>query len=141
MVSISSFRFIQCICSSNLPITDTSFQSYIARIELALHKGDETVQEAGSKALGPLSTRYNVASLLPKWSTHLKSNSNFILRRGWTTTFGYIHLSEYEVILGLLCQSLENETDIEAKRNAAKSIGLVFERVTDVESMFLLTSC
>ena len=55
-------------------------------------------------------------------------------------TLGYLHLSEYEFILGLLCQSLENETDIEAKRNAANSIGLVFERVTDVESTFLLTS-
>src|SRR5579862_6587834 len=100
MVSISSLCFIQCICSSNLPITDTSFQSYIARIELTLHNGDETVQQAASKALGSLSTRYNVASLLPKWSTHLNINSNFILRRGWTMTLGYLHLSEYEFILG-----------------------------------------
>lgn len=133
MITISSLRFIQCICSSNLPISETSFQSYISRIELALHKNDESVQQAASEALGSLSTRYNVASLLPKWANHLKSKSNFILRRGWTTALGHVHLFEYDSVLTLLCQPLENETDVETKRNAARSIGRISKRVVNVE--------
>jgi hypothetical protein len=141
MVTISSLRFIQRICSSNLPISDSSFQSYISRIELALHKGDETVQQAASEALGSLSTRYNVAPLLPKWANHLKSKSNFVLRRGWAAALGYVYLSEYNFVLELLCHTLENETDVETKRNAAKSVGRIFERVTDVEGTSRFISC
>jgi len=79
--------------------------------------------------------RHDVSSLLPRWAIYLDGKSNFILRRGWTTALGYATLANYDSVLLLLCQSLEHEADVEAKRNSAKSIGRIFERVTNVEGI------
>jgi hypothetical protein len=131
-VIISSLRFIECICTSSLPVDDTSIQSYIQLIESSFHKPVDKIQQAASEALGALSQRYDISPFFPKWSGNLSAKTNFILRRGWALAFGYLHLSCYDDILELLCNTIENENDIETKRNAIKSVRLIFSKAPSV---------
>jgi hypothetical protein len=47
--------------------------------------------------------------------------------------FGHVRLSRYNDILEVLCNSIENDLDVEVKRNSAKSIGLIFSRITTIQ--------
>lgn len=44
---------------------------------------------------------------------------------------GYIRSSEYNEILSVLCDTIELDGDVEVKRNAVNSIGLIFSRITE----------
>ena len=90
----------------------------------------ETLQEAASEALGSLSSRFDISNNLPKWLGNVQGKASFIVRRGWATAFGYARLSRHNDILEVLCNVIENDLDVEVKRNSAKSIGLIFSRIT-----------
>lgn len=47
---------------------------------------------------------------------------------------GWIFVSDYGDILEVLCVIIENEKDIEVKRNAVQSIGLIFSRINTFTS-------
>ena len=130
LVLFSSLRFIKCISESSLPISPPAKQSYITVIENSLQKNLETLQEAASEALGSLSKRFDVSNHLRKWLGHLQGKSSFIVRRGWATALGYVRLSEYNDILEVLRSVVENDADVEVKRNSIKSIGLIFSGIT-----------
>ena len=131
----SSLHFIQCICRSNLPISPPSKQSYITVIETSLQKNVETLQEAASEALGSLSSRFDISNSLPKWLGNLQGKASFNVRRGWATAFGYVRLSRYNDILEVLCNVIENDLDVEVKRNSVKSMGLIFSRITTFQGI------
>lgn len=70
---------------------------------------------------------------MSKWFRNLKGNCSFIVRRGWTLALGYIYLAQYRDVLSVLCDTVEKETDIEAKRNAVKSLGMILSRAENVD--------
>jgi len=133
LITNASLQFIKCISSSQLPIADTTLELYIQLIELSFHKSSELIQQTASEALGELSIRQDISSHLSIWFRNLQGKSSFIVHRGWALTFGYIHLSQYDDVLSVLYDSIEREMDIEAKRNAIKSVGLIFSRAQVVK--------
>jgi hypothetical protein len=135
LVTISSLRFIQCISESKLPVSTSTIQTYIILIEGSLQKNNETVQHAASEAFGSLSCRFDISNNLPKWLGNLRSKSTFTLRRGWATALGHLRVKEYTSVLSKLCNAIEKDGDIEVKRNAIKSIGMVFSREDETEGI------
>jgi hypothetical protein len=109
-------------------------RSYITHIEQSLLKSATTIQDAASEALGALSKRHDVSSLVPKWIKAVRESSNFTARRGWAATLGHVSLSDYVGILELLSEVAESEADVEVKRNAVKSIGTIFSRLVAIQS-------
>ena len=138
LVTIASLRFIQCICDSKLPISPSSIHSYVSLIESSLDMNAETVQQAASQALGSVSARYDLAPYMQNWYGLLETKTGYILRRGWALAFGYLHLSSYNDIFSTLCTTIQNDVDIEVRRNAVKSIGSILSRVTNVQSITFL---
>jgi len=70
---------------------------------------------------------------MSKWFRNLQGNGSFIVRRGWTLALGYIYSVQYQDVLSVLCDTVETETDIEAKRNAVKSLGMILSRAENVD--------
>ena len=128
LVTISSLRFIQCMCESKLPISSSTVQTYLTLVESSLQKNTETVQEAASKALGSLSCRFDLSDNLPRWMGNLSSKSTFTVRRGWATTLGHLRVVDYTNVVSKLCDAIQKDGDIEVKRNAIQSVGLVLTR-------------
>ena len=137
-VTISSLRFVQCISETQLPVSTSTIQTYIALIETSLQKNNETVQQAASEALGSLSNRFDMSNNLPKWLGNLRSKSTFTVRRGWATALGHQRVKDYTSVLSKLCDAIEKDWDIEVKRNAIKSIGMIFLREDEIKGMSLL---
>lgn len=95
----------------------------------------ETVQQAASQALESVSARSDLTPYVKKWYGLLETKTGFILRRGWALAFGYLHLSSYEDTFSTLCTTIQNDVDIEVRRNAIKSVGLILSRVANVQSI------
>jgi hypothetical protein len=136
-VNIASLRFIECICTSKLLISDSTTKSYITLIELSFLKSATTIQDAASEALSALSRRHDVSTLLPKWIIAVREGTNFVARRGWAAALGFVSLTDYIDVLTLLTEISERETDVEVKRNAVKSIGAIFTRSDNLKGTFL----
>jgi len=104
---------------------------------MSLQKNNESVQEAASDALGSLSNRFAVSDNLQKWLANLRSKSTFTVRRGWATALGHVRIKGYTNVLLKLCDAIEKDGDIEVKRNATKSVGMIFSREDEVEGTSL----
>ena len=139
LVATSSLYFVRCICNSELPISRDTLTSYIKLIETSVQKGTEAVQQASSLALGAVSHRIDLSIYLTEWLPHLRHKTNFTARRGWTMALGHIELQSYITLLLALCESILSEKDIEAKRNAIQSVGLIFSRLTYWEDPAIVT--
>jgi hypothetical protein len=63
----------------------------------------------------------------------VRAGTNFIARRGWATALGFVSLADYIEVLTLLTEVSEQETDVEVKRNAVKSIGAIFSRLDNLQ--------
>jgi hypothetical protein len=137
LVTISSLRFIKCISESRLPVSSSTTQTYITLIETSLQKNNESVQQAASEALGSLSNRFDMSNNLLKWLENLRSKSTFTVRRGWATALGHIRVNESTSVLSKLCDAIEKDGDIEVKRNAIKSFGMIFSREDKIEGTSL----
>jgi len=135
LVIFASLRFIQCISTSHLYIDNSTIDSYLQAIESSFHKSSEAIQQVTSEALGALSQRRDFSENLTKWYRNLQGRSSFIVRRGWALGFGYIHLPHDEEVVSVLCDTIHREADIEAKRNAVKSVGLIFSRIKSIDGM------
>jgi len=135
LITVSSLRFIQAICGSHLPISTPNQQTYLSIIESSLQKNIDTVQQASAEALGSLSIRFDISNNLQKWFGNLQPKSTFIVRRGWAVALGYLRLHEYYTVLSKLWHTIENDGDVEVKRNAIGSIGMIFPRMNTFEGM------
>ena len=113
-------------------------QSYIVLIESAMHKNIDTVQQTASEALSSLSNRFDISGRLQTWLGNINRKTTFTVRRGWTIALGYVHIPEYRPVLSALCDTVGNDIDVEAKRNALKSIGLIFSKLETFAGSFFL---
>jgi len=128
LVTLASLAFIQCICTSILPVSPSTQQSYITVIENALGKNIEVTQQKASKALGAMSERFNLTPSMDKWLRNLQAKATFIVRRGWATAFGYLRSSRVNETLMALCDAIDTDLDVEVRRNAVQSIQLICSR-------------
>jgi hypothetical protein len=137
LVTTSSLYFIQCTCRSRLPLSSATIQSYVSFIENSITKNIEFVQQVASEAIGALSKRTDLSPYLEKWIENISKRGTFVVRRGWSMALGYISLPDYNRVLSALCDTIENDIDIETKRNSIMSINLIFSKMEICKGIFL----
>ena len=129
LISLASLVFIKSIILSHVPVSPTSTTSYIKLIENALTSNTEITQQTAAEALGAMGqTGIPLTPKVDKWLSNLGGKATFIMRRGWATAFGYVLSGKIEEIISALCDTIERDVDVEVRRNAVQSIGLIATR-------------
>lgn len=95
-------------------------------MENALAKNTEITQQTAAEALGAMGQAgIDLNPKVGNWLSNLGGKATFIVRRGWASAFGYVLSDKTGEIVSALCHTIERDADVEARRNALRSIGLI----------------